>query len=66
MLSHISFPCPGCRRTLKASVQFVGRSCRCPRCGHLVVVPPRAPSEEAAVLVMDDGFRRSNPSTFPN
>ena len=66
MVGHISFPCPGCRRTLRASLHFVGRSCRCPRCGHDVVIPPRAPSEESAVLVMDDGFRRSNPATFPN
>jgi DNA-directed RNA polymerase subunit RPC12/RpoP len=66
MLDHISFPCPGCRRTLRASVQFVGRSCRCPRCGHAVVVPPRTPAEESAVLVMDDGLRRTSSQASSN
>ena len=57
MLDQISFSCPGCRRTLRASVRYVGRSCRCPRCGQEVIVPPRTPAEEAAVLVLDDGYR---------
>jgi hypothetical protein len=57
MPAHISFHCPACNRKLRASAQFVGRSCACPRCGEDVVVPPQAPEEEAPVLVMDDGHR---------
>ena len=34
----------------------------CPRCGQDVVVPPRAPEEEAPLLVLDDdsGPRRTH------
>jgi len=66
MIDHISFPCPGCRRTLRASLQFVGRSCRCPRCGHQVVIPPRTPAEQSAMLVLDDGFRQPRKQPFNN
>jgi DNA-directed RNA polymerase subunit RPC12/RpoP len=53
----VSFQCPGCQRRLRASIQYVGQSCPCPSCGQMVLVPPRIPTEESSLLVMDDGFR---------
>jgi len=57
MRARVSFYCPACNTKLRASERFIGRSCPCPKCGYAVVVPPRAPEEEAPVLVMDDGHR---------
>jgi DNA-directed RNA polymerase subunit RPC12/RpoP len=55
MRSRISFRCGTCNARLQASIQFVGRSCDCPRCREKVVIPPQVPDEEAPVLVFDDG-----------
>jgi uncharacterized paraquat-inducible protein A len=58
MPGQVSFQCPECKSRLRASLRFVGRSAPCPRCTRAVTVPPRAPAEEAPVLVFDDGHRR--------
>jgi hypothetical protein len=58
MRSYISFICYGCGGRLRASCQFIGRSCACPRCRQEVVVPPSPPAEEAPMLVEDDGHQR--------
>ena len=57
MHALVSFYCPVCNSKLRAPARFVGRSNACPRCGEKIMVPPMAPSEEAPVLVMDDGHR---------
>ena len=59
MRDRISFPCPACHARLKASIEFGGRSCPCPRCGQDVRVPPLVADEETPALVMDDGYRPS-------
>jgi DNA-directed RNA polymerase subunit RPC12/RpoP len=65
MREHTSFICSSCRRRLRASLRFVGRTCECPNCGHTIVVPPSIPSEEDPLLVMDDGHRLPRgPRTF--
>ena len=65
MPERVSFYCRSCRSRLRASVQFVGRSCACPKCGDQVVVPALVPTEEAPLLVMDDGHRRRyNPARY--
>jgi predicted RNA-binding Zn-ribbon protein involved in translation (DUF1610 family) len=57
MDATISFACTGCKRRLRASIGYVGRSCPCPQCGRELIVPPQPPAEESSVLVMDDGHR---------
>jgi DNA-directed RNA polymerase subunit RPC12/RpoP len=54
MRNRVSFSCSTCHARLRASLEFVGRACPCPRCGQDVVVPPRAPEEQAPLLVFDD------------
>jgi len=60
MPDRVSFYCHTCRSRLKASVRYVGRSCACPKCGDRVVVPALVPTEEAPLLVMDDGHRTTH------
>jgi hypothetical protein len=57
MVENISFLCSSCHGRLRASTRYVGRSHPCPRCGELVVVPPRPPAEESSLIVFDDGHR---------
>ncbi len=57
MPERVSFYCRSCRSRLRASAKFVGRSCPCPKCGAKIVVPTAIPSEQAPLLVMDDGHR---------
>jgi DNA-directed RNA polymerase subunit RPC12/RpoP len=65
MREQVSFLCSSCRRRLRASLRFVGRTCNCPKCGQTIVVPPSIPSEEEPLLVMDDGHRLPRgPKTF--
>jgi RsiW-degrading membrane proteinase PrsW (M82 family) len=35
----IAFPCPGCRKTIKAKESLAGRKLPCPGCGHALTVP---------------------------
>jgi DNA-directed RNA polymerase subunit RPC12/RpoP len=58
MRDSVSFLCPSCQHRLRASTGYVGRSCPCPRCGMDIVVPPRAPAEQASVLIFDDENNR--------
>jgi DNA-directed RNA polymerase subunit RPC12/RpoP len=62
MAIPVSFPCPACNGKLRASARFAGRATACPRCGKRIIVPPQAPTEEAPVLVMDDGHRTERAS----
>jgi predicted RNA-binding Zn-ribbon protein involved in translation (DUF1610 family) len=54
MRDSVSFLCSSCQRRLRASTDYVGRSCPCPACGMAVIVPPCAPAEQASVLIFDD------------
>lgn len=54
MRDSVSFLCSSCQRRLRASTNYVGRSCPCPGCGMAVIVPPSAPTEQASVLIFDD------------
>jgi len=56
MKSRISFRCPGCNARLRASIDFIGRSCPCPKCRAEVQVQPLPPTEEAPILVLDSGL----------
>ncbi len=42
----LSFPCPGCAKTLKARAELFGKKLKCPNCKREVVVP--APSANRA------------------
>jgi DNA-directed RNA polymerase subunit RPC12/RpoP len=66
MSDRVSFRCGSCNARLKTSVRAIGRSGRCPRCGHTVTVRPSAPAEAGPLLVTDDGHpqRRRGPSWF--
>jgi hypothetical protein len=35
----ISFPCPGCQKTLRAKTALAGKKLKCPQCGGAVLVP---------------------------
>jgi serine/threonine protein kinase/WD40 repeat protein len=35
----VSFPCSGCRKTLKARAELGGKKVKCPQCGQAVLVP---------------------------
>jgi hypothetical protein len=56
MTESFSFPCPRCQAGLRAPVQLVGRSRKCPACGHAVAVPSYLPDEVTPLLVFDDGL----------
>jgi DNA-directed RNA polymerase subunit RPC12/RpoP len=36
----MKFPCPECSQRLSADESMVGQSLECPRCGHMLTVPP--------------------------
>jgi hypothetical protein len=57
MADRMSLVCPGCTSRLSASASFAGRSCRCPRCGHQVVVPELVFTDQPSALIRDDGHR---------
>src|SRR5262245_50155540 len=35
----ISFPCPGCGKTLRVKEEFAGKRRKCPQCGQSVAIP---------------------------
>ena len=37
------FPCPQCQKTLKTPDETAGKRCRCPDCGHVMVIPDASP-----------------------
>jgi DNA-directed RNA polymerase subunit RPC12/RpoP len=63
MDNRISFLCPSCKARLRASVRLAARSLPCPGCQSQVIVPLQVPTEQAPLLVLDDGHRlpRSQP-----
>jgi len=61
MDNRISFLCPSCKARLRASVRLAARSLPCPGCRNDVVVPVQIPTEEAPMLVLDDGHRLQRP-----
>jgi len=40
----MKFPCPQCSQRLSAEESMAGQSLECPRCGHLLTVPPSGES----------------------
>jgi len=59
---RISFMCPSCKARLRASVRLAARSFDCPGCRNKVMVPLQVPTEEAPLLVLDDGHRLPRPN----
>jgi serine/threonine protein kinase len=41
----ISFPCPECRKKLRARAELAGKEVKCPQCGQRVAVPDPRPSD---------------------
>jgi DNA-directed RNA polymerase subunit RPC12/RpoP len=39
-MSDFKFPCPHCSQNLKCEEQHSGRQIQCPKCNHLIVIPP--------------------------
>jgi predicted RNA-binding Zn-ribbon protein involved in translation (DUF1610 family) len=39
----VSFPCPGCGKSLKARAELAGKKVKCPQCGLAVLVPEAGP-----------------------
>lgn len=58
MTQQFNFRCGSCNVRLRASSNFLGRSCNCPKCGNLVKVILPTPDDELPVLVFDDGHSR--------
>jgi hypothetical protein len=49
--ASVSFPCPGCKKKLRAKTALAGKAVKCPECGAAAVVPSiqvNAPPEPAA------------------
>lgn len=55
MADTITFPCPNCRRDIRASAQHVGRKGKCTYCGNIVTItpPPGASSQSMVALGPD-------------
>jgi serine/threonine protein kinase len=45
------FPCPGCRKNLRARPELVGRKVKCPECGQAGVVPPPRTDQGGRIAV---------------
>ena len=45
-MSEFKFSCPQCEQHLQCDEQFAGRQIQCPRCNHLIRIPP-APGKTA-------------------
>jgi DNA-directed RNA polymerase subunit RPC12/RpoP len=39
-MSDFKFECPHCQQHLQCDEQFSGRQIQCPKCGHLIRIPP--------------------------
>jgi endogenous inhibitor of DNA gyrase (YacG/DUF329 family) len=59
MSDRINFTCPGCKKTIGATVRQVGVTGPCPACGRRVKVPPFAPQEQGPVLVPYESYPES-------
>lgn len=61
----IAFPCPGCRKTIKAKESLAGRKLACPGCGHALTVP-EADTESASTGRANSAVTISAPATPPS
>lgn len=64
MYGRVAFRCGACSKRLTASLQFVGQSCKCPRCENHVIVPSQLNEDEGSILVHDDGLEEQRPSYY--
>jgi hypothetical protein len=44
----VSFPCPACRKNIKARAIVAGKKARCPQCGKTILVPTVQPGKAGA------------------
>jgi hypothetical protein len=66
MATMITFPCPHCRKSLKASDEDAGKRCRCNGCGKTVNIPTDEPipyerPAESEVPPMEYDYRHKGP-----
>jgi hypothetical protein len=56
-VTMIRFPCPACRKRLKAAEGTWGRKASCPRCGEAIIIPPppsHAPASSTKPSISSD------------
>src|ERR1700730_6277085 len=59
MPETVSLLCPTCQNLLRYTARFVGRTCRCPSCGHEVLVMPRILNQNSEDGVLNKGRQPS-------
>lgn len=57
----IHFPCPHCRKPLKAADDHAGRKCRCGGCGQTVNIPPAEGNDYVAPANHHEEVAMTNP-----
>jgi predicted Zn finger-like uncharacterized protein len=56
MSDHVSFRCDSCNTRLRVSLQLLGQTGRCPKCGHQMTARVRAPEPAGPAFVEDDSW----------